>query len=294
MKKALFLYSGDTGPKTQEKKALKAAKELSRAFDLTLKKTKSAEEAASLAKASCGVYDALIVAGGDGTFHNALNAIANEEKQPILGYLNLGTLGDVGKNFGVRRNLKKAIKIIEGGHVSTFDVVKANDRFFAYMAACGVYSDVAYSAKRKTKRRWGKFTYYWLSLKEAFHPYSLHVEGEADGVPFSGEYSFAMVLNGSHVGGFNVNREGSMQDGEAELYLSPKGLFHGLPAFLFRTKKARPISFRKATLCVKTDTPWCFDGEKEGEGACVFEVIPKKIRVYTSPKIPESGFIDRE
>ena len=75
-------------------------------------KSQNKEDFIKKCQESCGVYDTLIFAGGDGTFNMVVNALANKENKPILGVLPTGTINDAAKNFGIKRNLKKALKII--------------------------------------------------------------------------------------------------------------------------------------------------------------------------------------
>ena len=113
-----------------------------------------------------------VIVGGDGTFNNALTAIMGLEKRPTIGYLNFGTLGDVGKAFGLKNDYKKDVEIIVDQNAMDYDVGKVlssnNTYYFAYTCCIGAYSDIPYSVERKRKRKVGKLAYYEKAVGEAF------------------------------------------------------------------------------------------------------------------------------
>jgi diacylglycerol kinase family enzyme len=141
MKNALLLFSNQSGHGQFAAHEDAIVRGLHRTFDeVDVVFTASAEEGQKRAKEACGEYHSLIIVGGDGTFHNILNAVAEEKDIPIIGYINNGTIGDIGRNFGVTGSYKKALKIIAGQHVMEADVCKTGDRYFAYVAAVGSFA----------------------------------------------------------------------------------------------------------------------------------------------------------
>lgn len=229
-------------------------------------------------------YDYLILVGGDGTVHSAINVLMKLKKRPILGYINNGTLGDVGRSIGIPNSYKKALQALKDDRYVALDLVEANGRYFTYMAAIGAYSDVSYTAKRKGKRLFHRFAYYFASFKEAFRHYEVAYRIEADGREYEGTSPFFMLLNGTHVGGFAVNKGASNRDGKMEIYLTPKGPFNGLLHYFFAKKKVRKIVCARAKIHIANPSPWCFDGEKGEAGDLEARVLPQAIRVITHEK----------
>jgi diacylglycerol kinase (ATP) len=279
--KALLLYSHQSGHRNFSKKIPLIQKELADSFtELHIQCTFSEEEASRLEEEACGVYDALLIVGGDGTFNNAVNSLMKKEIHPILGYINVGTIGDVGRNFGVTSSIKKALRIIKEGHVEPLDVGECGGHYFAYCCAAGAYSDIAYQTKRKKKRIVGRFAYYSLALKEAFHPETLEYEIEANGEKYHGQTPFILLLNGRFMGGFLVNPRSKVNDGKMELFLVKPGLFNGLLHYLFHTgiKVIRSDLFK---IEVSTQKAWCLDGEKGSSGSVSALLHPSALRVFS-------------
>ncbi|MCR5490795.1 MAG: YegS/Rv2252/BmrU family lipid kinase [Bacilli bacterium] len=278
--KALLMVGTSAGKRWVPRHKEKVLRELRPCFDaLDYYEIGEMEEAAAKAVEACESYDALLIAGGDGTFNHLINAIAPLEKLPIIGYINAGTLCDVGVNFGIKGGPKKAISIIKNGYTSPFDLVKINDSYFIYMAAIGAYSDIAYATKRTKVKRVGKVAYYEKAAVEAFKPVMVKVKITSDGKTSDVEAPFVMILNGRNVGGFKVNRDSRMDDGKVELFYSAKGWFNGLLHYFFRHKVT---CLRGDRFEIEADgqEPWCLDGELGPSGPAKIEVLPKKLQIF--------------
>lgn len=283
MRKALFVYSGCTGSWRQKRRISKAIKRLSRCFEMDVKQTVSEADLCHTASSSIGRYDVLIVAGGDGTFHRVANAFAEKEDAPILGYINAGTMGDVGKNFGIGRNLSRALKIIEEGEVCHCDLIKINSEYCVYMAASGAYADVAYAAQRKKKKALGKLIYYIMSAQEALKPVEVNYTLTVNQKETSYSSPFILIMNGRFVGGFPVNGKGNVEDGRFEVYPTPKGHFNGL-LWYSKGRKGWEISADKVYFRAEKELEWCLDGEKATFKDAEIKVIPACLKVFCRPE----------
>ncbi|MDY5440734.1 MAG: diacylglycerol kinase family protein [Candidatus Enteromonas sp.] len=288
MGSALLFFTSSSGHGQFQKKKEKVIKRLSRTFSpLDIYESKTKEDGETKLQEAMSLYDAILIIGGDGTFHTAVNIAAHYERPPILGYINNGTLGDVGRSYGVSSSLSKALRIIEEGYVLSSDLVLANEEAFAYMGAIGAYSGISYQTKRNRKKHFHRFSYYFAAMKEAFTPRKVNYSIEVNSTKIEGTSPFLMVLNGRYVGGFPINKKASFHDGKAELYITPKGWFNGLLPYFFQPKKIQRIPFAEATISVDEETVWCLDGEKSFSGPVRLKVLPSKIRIFVSKKVYE-------
>ena len=287
--KALFLYSDDTGAGRVNRHLDEVVRRLKKVFPtLDVCRTASAEEGAEKAASACGVYDTLIFSGGDGTFRNMVSALHGKENAPTLGYINGGTLCDVGKNFGIHGRFRRALKIIEEGFTTGFDIGLANDECFVYMAAVGAYAEIPYVAKRKYKKRLGPISYYAIAVRDAFVPKRVKCRIVTEGKTYDLKTPFILCLNGRYVGGFPVNgRKSRMHDGKFELYLTKPGLFNGLLHYLFF--KTRTVKIVASAFDVETsyDLPWCLDGEAGAKGNLRIRCVESGLRVFCARKYAE-------
>lgn len=284
MPKALFLYSKAAGTGKIIPRVLEIKQELSSAFEqVDLCLFDGVEEGMAKAKQACGNYDALLVSGGDGTFFHIVNALVNEKNIPTLGYINGGTICDVGRNFGIYGSYKKAIKIIKEGHTCFYDLVDCNGTVFNYMAAIGAYSDIAYATPRYLVRKMGRLAYYFRAITQAFRHSRTNVTIEVDGKTIKRKTPFVLLMNGKNVGGFRVNRRSSIKDGKLELFLAKPGLFNGLLHYLFHFGVMR-ISAAELKIHTDSNQAWCMDGEETFSGDIHAKILPKKLRIFCAKR----------
>lgn len=245
----------------------------------------SQEEGKRKVVAAAGQGSEIIVLGGDGTFNAVINDLAPLGLRATIGYVNAGTLGDVGRNFGVSSRVGKAIKIIRSGHLAPFDVVEASSKektaFFAYMMACGIYSEIPYVSKGYRKALLGRFDYYRLALHDALKRSEVAYSLAGASLHKEGKSPFLLFLNGERVAGFHVNRNGNCADGKFEAFLAEPGAFNGLLHYLSR-KKLFTSSFSSCHVDVDGETMWCLDGEPLLRGSLDIKCVPQAFRVYTA------------
>lgn len=285
--KALFLYSEATGMGQVNRHLGEVKRRLQGVFDtLDVIKTSSMEDGMERAAASCGVYDALIFSGGDGTFNHIASALVGKKNPPTLGYINGGTVCDIGRNFGIHGSYKRALRIIEEGHSTSFDMGRINDMYFTYVAAIGAFADIPYVTPRKYKKRIGRIAYYFRAVGEAFAPKKIHTHIVADGKEYDVHTPFILCLNGKNVGGFPINtRESSIHDGKFELFLTKPGLFNGLLHYLLFKMRTVKILAKDIHIAVQYPLPWDLDGEKGPMGDVHIQAFDSGLRIFCAKKV---------
>jgi diacylglycerol kinase (ATP) len=165
----------------------------------------------------------LLVAGGDGTFHYAIQGLAGSEC--ALGLIPLGTGNDLAAIVGAPRELAEAFHVACEGPIQTVDLgtvhalrvgeepprARAGDpsldllsgpecTAFAIYCGAGFDGDVTLRARRMRRVR-GPWTYALATLASLarFVPPRLTVEHDAG--TFVGEAMFAVAANGERFGG---------------------------------------------------------------------------------------------
>jgi diacylglycerol kinase (ATP) len=279
--KALLLYSHVSGWKNVSRRLSFVKKRLHQVFEsLEVVCTLSVEEASRLEGKACGVYDVLVVVGGDGTFNNAVNELMKHENPPILAYLNFGTIGDVGRNFGIHGSVRNALRIIEKGNIEPFDVGEINGSYFAYGAAIGRYSDISYKVQRNKKKKAGRLAYYAEAFRQAFQRKRVSYMVRAEGKEYSGQTPFLLLLNGKFFGGFLIDPRGRINDGKMELYLTKPGLFNGLVNYFFHVRTQK-IAAQEFEISTSEDGCWCLDGERGPSGPARVSLHPRALRIFS-------------
>lgn len=280
--KVLYLCSNKTGLKRSEKKNKFIFDSLHKIYNnLTIVKTENIEDFEGNIRDSVGIFDIVIVGGGDGTLKAAVNVLMEFKKheRPVLGYLPLGTVNDAGKAVGINGSLKKAFKILEQNAIVEVDVCKVNNEYFNFVCATGAFSDISYITKRKSKKIFGKFAYYFVAIGSLFKRKKLEVHVETEDQTIDMKTPLVLVMNSKNVGGFPVNFNYSVIDGKVEIYLTKPGLFNGLLHYAFFKMRTLKLRVSHAKISIKSNEIWCLDGEKGFSGDIEFNVIKQELRM---------------
>jgi YegS/Rv2252/BmrU family lipid kinase len=165
--KCVYIFNPNSGKKKHVKMQDYIVKKLLDKFEVVdVKPTKKRGDAKTFASEACGVYDVIVVAGGDGTLNEVINGIAESEIRPKIGYIPTGTTNDLARSLKIPFNIKKALKLIIDGNSLKHDIFKANDKYGIYVCAFGIFTSASYSAKQSTKNKLGKLAYYFSGITE--------------------------------------------------------------------------------------------------------------------------------
>ena len=285
--KALYLYSDKTGIAKSKRKVEKINKTLKTIYpDLTIKKTENLDDFEENIRKSQGIFDVLIVAGGDGTLKFAVGVLMSMEKdkRPILGYIPTGTVNDAGKAAGYRGSVRQALRVLKAGNIDSVDICKVNNEYFNFVCAAGAFSDISYVVKRGYKKVLGKLAYYFYALSQVFKRRIIEAEIVTENEKFSVKTPFIMVMNSQNVGGFPVNFNYSVKDGLVEVYITKPGLFNGLLHYAFFKVKTTKLKVDHIKITLKSDEYWCFDGERGDKKAVDISVLKQELKVIGKAK----------
>lgn len=280
--KVLYLYSDKTGVAKSKRKVDRLNSKLREIYsDITIKKTEDLSDFKNAILESVGVFDAVIVAGGDGTLKFAVGVLMSvrKEKRPILGYIPTGTVNDAGKAVGYKGSIRQALKVLKRGNIDTVDVCKVNNDYFNFVCAAGAFSDIAYVVQRGYKKFLGRLAYYFYAVSQVFKRREIECEIETKNGKFSVKTPFIMIMNSRNVGGFPVNFDFSVKDGVVEVYITKPGLFNGLLHYAFFKVKTTKLKVDWIKITLKNDEYWCFDGERGDKKSVEIQVLKQELRV---------------
>ena len=295
--KCIFIYNpvGGNGKIASKKEYI--VRELKEKYDIVdVYATKCAGDMTNAAREAVGKYDAIIFAGGDGSFNEVLQGICDFEELPVLGYIPSGTVNDVAHTLGLPIRLKKALKTIKTGKVEKIDCMKVGNRYAAYVVAAGAFTSATYNAPQIQKNQLGRIAYGFEGVKHnlKFHEFSITCNGESQSFETK-ECVLITFMNSKYVGGFKMNKRANVQDGKIEVaivqrnkkkpnlikkigaYMAIAGLFlFGYHSKLRNTTRMEGASF---DVSVNDDITWNIDGEKGMNGNIHIEVIPHKVNI---------------
>lgn len=245
-------------------------------------------------------YDMILVAGGDGTLNEVVNGVMQFEEKPIISYIPTGTVNDVGHLIGMKKNVKKSVKmILENPVIKPIDICKINEKFFVYVAAAGKFTRSSYDISRKSKKRFGKYAYYLRGAKEIFKDYKIPLKITTSEEVLEETSSLIIILNGRRVGGLRLyGLKNKLDDGKLSLRTFKKDSWFLLKVILFfltgglyDTTKNHTIRDSHFKIETEEDVSWNIDGEYMGSGSIEVNVVPKAVRFIVNKKKIKKNFV---
>lgn len=108
-------------------------------------------------------FDAVLVAGGDGTLHHVANGLAGT--RTALGILPCGTANDLARSLGLPLDPDAALAALRDARPHPIDLGSLNGHYFLNVAALGVSADASTEVTHAQKRRLGQWAYLWNAFR---------------------------------------------------------------------------------------------------------------------------------
>lgn len=304
--RCLFVYNPNSGKSGLVKRINYIIDELKKIYDeVEYKATERKGHAREIARDACGKYDYLIVSGGDGTFNEIVNGVAEQENQPIIGYLPSGTVNDISRSLRIPRKLKKAFRILKENNVYTHDIFKSNHDYGIYFCGAGAFTSSSYDTTQKNKKFLGKIAYFFHGMKELFHVTDFDVKISQDGTTLAEDKYIMMIISNSRsTAGFILNSKADLSDGKVDVVLIKRknskfinyisSLLTIAKIFLFDIrslkdgKKVTKLSLDDFTIHTSKRLIINVDGEKSSYGNMKFRTIKEGIKVIVPEKTIKS------
>ena len=164
-------------------------------------------------------YDILVVSGGDGTLSEAVQAIMEGGIDIPLGYIPAGSTNDFAQSMDIPRNMIKAAREIASGVIFEYDIGSFIGRYFVYVAAFGLFTDVTYETPQQTKNILGHAAYVLEGLRRLPSYKGIELTVEHDGITETGNFIVGLISNSRSVGGMAIKALGrsNFDDGLLEV-----------------------------------------------------------------------------
>ncbi|MBQ8540698.1 MAG: diacylglycerol kinase family lipid kinase [Clostridia bacterium] len=290
MKKIAFVYNPHAGKGKIENCFVDIVRAFSKEdCEITLMPTKRRNHCSEYIAHEGHRFDKIIIAGGDGTVNEAFNALMTLEERPILGYIPMGTTNDFAASCNIPTDPAMAAGVAVGDYVSCIDAGRFNDKYFSYVAAFGVLTDVAYDTPQENKNLFGRAAYIVEGIKRLANVRSYKMKIECNGEVIEDEFIFGMVANSNSVGGIKIKSlQVDLCDGLFEVLLFKKiqkaSDLNEIIADLLNKKTDSEhyyvIKTDKVKFSSTESIAWTLDGEYGGEAdATEVENIPRAIKI---------------
>ncbi|HZV78709.1 MAG TPA: lipid kinase [Candidatus Binatus sp.] len=160
--------------------------------------------------------DLVIVGGGDGSLHYALQGLVGRNRP--LGILPLGTANDLAKSLGIPAQLDAASEIIAAGETRTIDVGCVNGVYFFNEMSVGLSPMVVRLLGKDLKARFGviALAYRALQVMRRMRRFAAYVS--CDGRETVLRTAQLTIGNSRSFGGFVASDEARIDDHRLDLY----------------------------------------------------------------------------
>ncbi len=303
MKKMLLIYNPHAGKALFRPKLADIVEHYTaQGYAVTVHPTQQKSDTTKIILAEGERFDMIVCSGGDGTLNEAVNAMVLLENAPTLGYIPTGTTNDFASSLGISKNILEAAQVVTQGMPFTCDAGRFNDEAFTYIAAFGLFTDVAYETSQQFKNTFGRMAYLLEGTKRLGSIKSYEMELNIDGEQVEGEFIYGMITNSTSVGGLKnfAGTHPHLDDGLLEVVLvrppqNPLDLHELLQAILNEQMHSRFMfctSARHITVKSKTPVDWTLDGEYGGtETAVCIQNLQNAFTIMVPKQLPATSSI---
>jgi len=170
-------------------------------------------------------YQAVIVAGGDGSASEMVDLMQKRKIDIPLGIIPAGTANDFASFLGMTQNIENSIKRILDWNIKEIDIGKVNDKYFLNVCVGGIISQIAHGTETEMKNKLGKVAYYLQGLRELPNIKSMQLEIETPQRKIEGDFLGFFIFNSKDAGGFkNIAKLASIDDGLFDLLAVKTGI----------------------------------------------------------------------
>jgi diacylglycerol kinase (ATP) len=148
-------------------------------------------------------FNPIIAAGGDGTYSEVVNGIAEangNDGSVVFGVIPLGSANDLVDNLKLPKDMPAAVQALTDGHTRRMDLCMVNDRYFDNNAAIGLEPYITLIQQR-IKRLKGSFRYLTATLIGVMDKPQWEMSLEWEGGQYSGPVTLVTVGNSPRTGG---------------------------------------------------------------------------------------------
>lgn len=254
-------------------------------YEVSVHRTKSPEDI-EYASSQSEDFDVVVIAGGDGSIHQAVNGLMKipPEQRPVLGILPVGTANDLAFALKIPKSIPEACEVIVHGSTFEMDLGRVNDRYFVNVFSAGLLTDVSPKVDIRVKNRLGQLAYYLKGIETlpSFRPF--HVEYEFEGNRYVEDVMLLLAVNGLSVGGLKqLVPRASLTDGKLDFLLVRQSGWPDTMRVLLHLVRGGKVGsdrieqFQATSLRITTDRPVSsdLDGEWGPDSPWEVQIGPK-------------------
>ena len=244
-------------------------------YEVVIRATQYPKDAYEMTRKYADKVDLVVCSGGDGTLDEVVAGLVETGSKVPVGYIPAGSTNDFAGSLFIPKNMVDAAEMIMEENVYRCDIGKFNKQTFTYIAAFGLFTDVAYETDQDLKNILGHLAYLLEGVKRLFDIQSYHMKVTTEDEIFEDDFMYGMITNSRSVGGFKnlTGKNVDMNDGlfEVTLITTPKNPMdmQEIIAGLMSGKDNSDLiyTFKTSRIRIQSDeaVAWTLDGEYGGD-----------------------------
>lgn len=228
----------------------------------------------------------VLVAGGDGTLNEAIQALVGSDT--AVGPLPIGTINVWARELGLPLDPVNAARELLAGEVRQIDLGRANGRYFLLMAGLGFDAEAVHAVEGVPKRRFGPLAFFAVGLMAAMRGRQARLRVRADDQVFETHAALVTVGNTQlWAGAVKITHQATAADGLLDVCVFggqsvPAKLRHVLMVLRGRHADDPEVTYlqvRELLVAARPSMPLHVDGEPFGTSPARIEVVPGALRV---------------
>lgn len=146
----------------------------------------------------------LIAGGGDGTISDVVDRIVGSDIS--LGIIPLGTTNNFARSLNIPLEIDGAVRVIKEHAARPVDLGMIHDDYYTNVAGIGLSALVAHHVTDKAKRRWGRFAYTMVGIRELIRhkPFMVVIEDKDRELQLNFETHQVIIANGRYHAGKKI------------------------------------------------------------------------------------------
>lgn len=289
MAKAMVIINPTSGKEQGVEYGQLIQQKLTSTYTVDLRETAGEGDATRFAREACEArYDVVVLVGGDGTVHEGIEGLAEQEHRPKVAVVPLGTVNDFARALHIPLDAEQAIDII-GKRTKMVDVGKVNDRYFMNLVAVGEVPQAIGDVSIEQKTAIGAFAYFFEGVKAAVANDTFHLHVTYDTGEIEEETMLFLIALTDSVASFRtISEEAYVDDGYMHCYVIKAGSLLDTARVLTTLftgdfqDDASVEYFRAKHVHIEADTPLSLniDGDMLSELPATFTVLPRHLEVF--------------
>lgn len=232
--------------------------------------------------------ESVVVAGGDGTINEVIQALAGTKLS--LGIIPAGTTNVLARELGIPSDFERALEILLEGKTRRIDLGKTNGRYFSLMTGVGFDARVVSDMQPEIKRRIGKFAFVDAWIRAFFAHRARRMTIELDGRRKMRLLCFMIVVSNTGLYGgtvFKFNEKADIADGLLDVCILRSRRWHDVIRHFWGSLTGTHRSFddveffqaKRIDIEASSPVPYQIDGDHEGMSPLSIEIAPGALEV---------------